>query len=124
MNNAVYQEIFNEFAKYLPQGWKKIIVYLEYGMDSYTFSFYVLLNGNYIKCYDLPGMDEEALLGSYKKIDSIIFGIRNKEIGEWTNATMVVDKEGKMKTEFDYTNLMEEGYLYKKNWKQKYLTVK
>ena len=123
MNNAVYQEIFNEFAKYLPRGWEKLIVYLEYGMDSYTFSFYALLNGNYVKCYDLPGIDEEALLVSYKKIDSIISGIRNKEVGEWTNMTMIVDNEGKMKSEFDYTDLMEEGYQFKKNWKKKYLTV-
>ena len=121
MNNEVYQEIFNEFAKFLPYGWEKLIVYLEYAMDSYTFSFYVFINGQYVKCYDLPGIDEEELIASYRRIDGVISGIRNKEVGEWTNMTMIVDKEGKMKTEFDYTDLLEDGYQYKKNWKKKYL---
>lgn len=121
MNNKVYQDIFNEFASYLPNDWQKMVVYLEYGDDSYTFSFYVLIDGKFIKCYDIPGISEESLIISYNKIDKMIPQIRNKEFGEWSNMTMVVDKEGNMKTDFDYTDLSEGAYQYKKEWKKKYL---
>lgn len=34
---------------------------------------------------------------------------------------MVVSKEGKMHVDYDYTNLSEGTYQFKKNWKKKYL---
>ena len=36
--------------------------------------------------------------------------------------TFIVDSKGKMKTDFDYTDLSEGSYEYKKAWKQKYMT--
>ena len=121
MNNKVYQEIYDELAKYLPVGWEKIVVYLEYGNDAYTFSFYVLVKGKFIKCYNLPGVEEENLLKSYRRIDKVIPKIRNKEFGEWTNMTLVVTNQGDMTTDFDYTDLTEDSYRYKKEWKNRYL---
>lgn len=39
----------------------------------------------------------------------------------WTSMTMVILPSGKMKSDFDYTDLTEGAYQYTKAWKDKYL---
>lgn len=47
---------------------------------------------------------------------------RDKIKGElWSNMTMVIDSDGNMHTDFDYTDLSSGTYQYKKAWKKKYL---
>ncbi|WP_080770502.1 immunity protein YezG family protein [Ruminococcus flavefaciens] len=87
-----------------------------------SFSFYVNENGKYIKCYDLSNVSEEELSVSFEKINTTISIERKKIKNElWSNMTMVVSKEGKMHVDYDYTNLSEGTYQFKKNWKKKYL---
>ena len=113
--------IFSELEGYLPKGWDKLVVYLEYGNGSYSFSFHVKTGGKYTKCYDLPDVSEDALAKSFSKIDKVILKERKKEKELWSNMTMVVDNDGNMHTDFDYTDLSEGTYQFKKNWKKKYL---
>jgi len=122
INEKVYQSIFSELEGYLPEGWDKLIVYLEYGNGSYSFSFYVKADEKYIKCYDLPHISEDALAKSFAKIDKAVLKERDKEKESWSNMTMIVDSKGNMHTDFDYTDLSEGTYQFKKNWKKRYLT--
>ncbi len=122
ISDTVYQSIFQDLEAYLPRGWEKLVVYLEYGADSYSFAFYVKENGTYIKCYDLPEVSEEALAQSFSKIDQYVLEERKKEKEPWSNMTMVVSRDGQMHTEFDYTDLSGGTYQFKKNWKEKYLS--
>ena len=46
---------------------------------------------------------------------------RMKEKELWSNMTMVIEPSGFMHTDFDYTDLTEGSYVYKKAWKAKYL---
>ena len=122
MNEKVYQAIFNTIAPLLPEFWDKLVVYLEYGEDSYSFSFFYSDGKKYIKCFDIPGVPEEALFTSFKKIDQVVTPERNKIKGDlWSNMTMIVDSDGNMHTDFDYTDLTFGAYQYKKAWKKKYL---
>lgn len=121
MNETVYQNIYEELNKYLMSGWEKLVVYLEYGNTSYSFSFFVKNGKDYLKCYDLQGVSEDELAKSFKKIDNLISKERGKLKDVWTNMTMVVDNEGNMHTDYDYTDLSEGTYQFKKNWKKKYL---
>ena len=121
MNETVYQNIYEELNKYLMPGWEKLVVYLEYGNASYSFSFFVKKGKDYLKCYDLQGVSEDELAKSFKKIDNLINKERGKLKDVWTNMTMVVDNEGNMHTDYDYTDLSEGTYQFKKNWKKKYL---
>lgn len=122
MNSKIYQEIYNELSKYLLSGWEELIVYLEYGNTSYTFSFYEKINGEYVKCYDFPNVSEEALSSSFEKIEKMVSKERSEEKGElWTNMTMIVSKSGDMHTDFDYTDLSEGTYKFKREWKKRYL---
>lgn len=122
MNEKIYQEIYDELSKYLTSGWEKLIVYLEYGKASYSFSFYVKNKGEYVKCYDMPGVSDKSLDASFKKIDKIVSKERSNDKDEvWTNMTMTVTPTGDMRTDIDYTDLSEGTYAYKKAWKKKYL---
>lgn len=122
ISDKIYQEIYEELSIYLPLDWEKLIVYLEYGKASYSFSFYVKIGDNYVKCYDLPNVSENALDASFKKIDRLVSKERDKEKAElWTNMTMLVAKTGDMHTDFDYTDLSEGAYQFRKDWKKKYL---
>ncbi len=122
INEKIYQEIFDELSKYLTSGWEKLVVYLEYGNASYSFSFYVKIGGSFVKCFDLPQVTEKELDGSFKKIDKIVSKERSKEKSAlWTNLTMIVSSSGDMHTDLDYTDLSEGTYQFKKNWKSKYL---
>lgn len=121
INEKVYQSIYDELYKYIPAGWDKIVVYLEYGKASYSFSFYIRIAKKYIKCYDLPEISDDALAISFKKIDGIVLKERSKEKELWSNMTMIVEKSGNMHVDLDYTDLSEGTYQFKKNWKKKYL---
>ena len=122
LNEKIYQLIFDEISAFLPDGWNSLVVYLEYGENSYSFSFYVKINKRFIKCYDLPGISDEQLFEAFQKIDNAVMMEREKAKGElWTNMTMIVDNDGNMHTDFDYTNLTDCAYEYSKEWKSKYL---
>ena len=121
MNERNYQMIFDELSQYLFQSWEKLIVYLEYGEGYNSISFYEKINNQYLKCYDMPGVAEEELDHSFAVIDKVISKERGKMKDPWTNMTMVVDRSGKMRTDYDYTDLSEGAYRYLKQWKKKYL---
>lgn len=121
ISEKIYQSIYDELDKYLITGWDKLIVYLEYGKASYSFSFYVKTDGKYIKCYDLPEVSEDDIAASFKKIDKLVAKGRKKSKDEWSNMTVIIEKTGKMHADLDYTDLSEGTYQFKKSWKKKYL---
>lgn len=109
--------IYDELSKYLPDSWERLVVYLEHGEDSYAYSFYVKEQGKYVKCFNIEGISEEELYKSFAIIEKEISDERSRQKGElWSNMTMVVESNGKMKTDFDYTDLSIGNYRYKKKW--------
>lgn len=120
MNDKIYQMIFNEVSDFLPDDWSKLVVYLEHGEEAYSYSFYVKMDGNYVKCFDLA-VSEEKLFAAFARIEKYVSKERNKLEKCWSNMTMIVDNRGNMKTDFDYTDLSNGNYQYKKAWKKKYL---
>lgn len=121
LNSKIYQMIFDELVPYLPDSWESLIVYLEYGQGSYSFSFFVKQNGKYKKCYDLDNLSENELMTSFQKIDTFVSPERDKAEFLWSNMTMIVNNSGNMHTDFDYTDLSSGTYQFKKAWKKKYL---
>lgn len=122
MNDKIYQLIFDEISNFLPANWTKLVMYLEYGEESYLYSFYVKTDGKYVKCYDLD-VSKKNICDAFSRIDDEVFKERSKldKDKRWTNMTMVVDDGGNMKADFDYTDLSNGNYQYKKAWKKKYL---
>ena len=120
MNDKIYQMIFNEVSDFLPDEWTDLIVYLEHGEEAYSYSFYVKTNEKYVKFFDLD-ISEEKLLAAFARIEKKVSKERSKLDKCWSNMTMIVDGNGNMKTDFDYTDLSRGNYQYKKAWKKKYL---
>ena len=122
ISEKIYQSIFDEVSIYLPSSWDRVVIYLEYGESSYSISFYVKESGKYTKCYDLKGVSDEELYRSFKKINNAVAKQRNAIDGDkWSNMTMSVESSGKMKVDFDYTDLTEKAYQYSREWKKRYL---
>lgn len=122
INENIYQYIYDELSKYFTPNWSNLIVYLEYGNASYSFMFYIKEDDKYVKCYDIPNVSEKEIAKSFANIDKLISRERNNQEDKcWTNMTMIVTKTGQMHTDFDYTDLSEGNYQFKKNWKKKYL---
>ena len=122
INQNIYQSIFDELSKYLLPCWTKLVVYLEYGNTTYSISFYVQADGTFTKCYELLNVSQDELAKSFSYIDKMVSKERNSSKSDlWTNMTMTVSNTGKMKTDFDYTDLSEGTFQYKKQWKEKYL---
>lgn len=120
MNEKIYQMIFDEVSAFLPSEWSDVVIYLEHGEEAYSYSFYVKVDGKYIKCFDL-GVSENKMLTAFARIEKKVSKERSKLDKCWSNMTMIVDNEGNMKTAFDYTDLSRGNYQYKKDWKKKYL---
>ena len=122
INDKVYQAIFDGIRPYLSIAWDKVVIYLEYGDASYSISFYVKKGGSYVKCYDLEGVSDDNLYKSFKRIDRAVAEQRKAIIGDkWTNMTMIVEQSGKVRVDYDYTDLTQDAYQYSKKWKKKYL---
>ena len=118
----LYQKIFSELDRYLPENWDKVVAYFEYGEESYSFSFFVKEREKYTKCYDLPGVSQGDIMKSFSSIDKILCAERKKnKSGLWSTMTMTIESNGHMKTDYDYSDLSTGTYQYKKNWKEKYL---
>ena len=59
---------------------------------------------------------------AFKQIDNMVMKERSKAEGSlWTNMTMIIEPDGKMHVDFDYTDLSENAYKYSKQWKKAYL---
>ena len=58
---------------------------------------------------------------AFENIDKFVDQERKKGSESWTNMTMIVTSDGNMHADFDYTDLSEGSYKYKKDWKAKYL---
>lgn len=120
MQDNIYQQIYNELDSYLPNRWNKLVVYIEYGVDSYSISFYVTTEGKTVKCFDLAYIDESQLLDTFSRIDKIVGPERKKEVDKWSNMTLVIEGEN-FHADFDYTDLSKGSFAYKREWKKKYL---
>ena len=63
------------------------------------------------------------LIKVFMNIDKIIKVERDKldDKSKWSVMTMIVDADGNMKTEFDYSDISEDSIGYEQNWRKKYI---
>lgn len=121
--DRVIQQIFDRLDPVLPSDWTEVVFYAEYDMVSYSMEFYVKQGRDYVKCFDLPGSSRSDLLSTFSEIDKVI-GIERKDLSDkdlWTNMTMSIQSNGKVRVDYGYDDLTQDSYEYKKRWKRKYL---
>lgn len=123
MKATVFQSIFDKLQDYLPQQWDQIIYYALYMADSYSMKFYIRRGDEITDCFHLPGISRVRLAKTFMAMDKDITAAR-KELAQkdlWSVMTMVVDSQGNMKTDFDYTDISESSIEYVRQWEKKYL---
>lgn len=124
MNNEIFQNILDMMMPMLPEEWKKMILYVGYTSGSYSMKFYTADKNNvYTDCFSQKGANKTQLIKLFMDIDKILDKERNAldDKNKWSVMTMIVDNNGKMNTEFDYTDISENSIAYERNWKEKYL---
>lgn len=124
MNEKIFQEVFDLLQDFLPQNWTKTILFAGYTKGSYSMKYYCRTgNGIFIDCFSLDGVSRANLLKLFVNIDKILSKERESldDNSRWTVLTMMVDRDGKLKTEFDYDDHSEDMLAYEKEWKKKHL---
>ena len=123
MSNDVLQKIFDTIEPVLPEDWKKMILFIGYTAGSYTMKYYTSDNtGKYTDCFSLEGVNRSQLTKVFMGINKILKTERDKldEKNKWSVMTMIVSSDGKMRAEFDYSDISENAIAYERKWKEKY----
>ncbi len=124
MNNDVFQIIFDILQPALPDGWKKVVLFVGYTAGSYTMKYYTSdAEGVYTDCFCQKGASKAQLIKLFMSIDKAVSTERKvlDEKNRWSVMTMIVCSDGSMKTEFDYSDISENAIAYERSWKEKYL---
>ena len=117
MNDKIFQEIFDRLQDYLPEDWKRVIYFVGYTKGSYSMKFYTQNEeGEYFDCFHLQGITKGQIIKLFMDIDKIISKERAKlaDKDKWSSLTMRVEKNGAMKTDFDYEDHTDDMVLYEK----------
>ena len=69
----------------------------------------------------MENISDDDIFTAFENIDEALSQEWEKETEPWSNMTMLVDNSGNMKTYFDYTDLSEGNFEYKKIWENRYL---
>ncbi len=124
MNEEIFQKVVDMIQPYLPNGWKQVILYVGYTAGSYTMKYYTKdSNGDISDCFSQEHINKAQLIKLFMSIDKVLGAERNNlsDKNKWSVMTLVVSEDGKMKTEFDYTDISENAIAYEKSWKEKYI---
>ncbi|MCR5607854.1 MAG: hypothetical protein K6G26_02170 [Lachnospiraceae bacterium] len=122
MNEKSFQLIFDKLQDYLVDGWESLAFYAIYFKGSYSMKYYTKVNGKYVDCFELGKWSDMDLMKLFMSIDRVIAPERNALNGDkkWNSMTFIVNSEGDMKTQFDYSSIDDE-ITYVSEWKQRYL---
>ena len=127
VNNMIkisFQKIFDILSENVPDNWQKIVLYVEYGEESYLIKYFVKNStGKYLDCYAFDFLDEKSLNEVFSDINNIITPARKNASPKdlWYVMTMIVDDTGCFRTEYEYEDISEYSIEYYMKWKKKYL---
>lgn len=119
-----FQAIVNTLQTVFPKKWDKIVFYAEYTSGSYSMKYYFkLASGEYKDCYSIKEINKTQFIKVYKDVDKILSKERDSLSNEkkWFAFTLILNADGKFKSEFDYNSHEEKVLQFQENWKKQYL---
>lgn len=122
--NLNFQEIIDKLLNILPIEWQDAIFMAEYTSGSYSMRCYVSLGDKVYKdITQISGASKVQIVKTYKSLNNDFQKNRAKleEDECWNAMTIIFDKSGKFKTDFDYDKHEEKVLDYLKNWEKKYI---
>lgn len=124
MNDAIFQKVIDIIQPNLPARWKRVIFFAGYTQGSYSMKYYTQDDkGEYTDCFNHKNLNRAQVMKMFIDIDRILSAERSSlsENNKWSVMTMIVSKDGAMKTEFDFTDISENAIAYEQAWKKKYI---
>lgn len=119
------QSITSVLESTLPSDWNTVVFYAEVSEGAFSMEYFVKQAGgdNFIKCYDLPGIQKAQLMKGFIALNKVISAERNalKEDKRWNSMTLTLHANGKFKIEYDYSDITDKPYARKQAWKKRYL---
>lgn len=126
MKLDLFQGIYEKIALYLPTKYEKVVFFADHHPSSYKFEFFVFFSATeWTKCYDLQGIDLEALLERYEEINMLIDAVKEQDpvTNHWDILTMTIEKTGQFHADYEYKDSDFDGYRHNAIWRYKYLKV-
>jgi hypothetical protein len=124
MNSDIFQNTFDLLLDYLPTDWNKLIFYAAYANGSYSMKYFTKSeDSGWIDCFSQKDITRSDLIKLFIKINNSLSKERNdlSDKDRWTVLTMIVDSNGNMTSEFDYTDISDCEIEYERDWEKKYL---
>lgn len=123
MSENTYNLIFNKIKRYAPHGWDKVVFHAKYIPGSYSMNFYFKKGNKYFDSYSLVRNNLNLMNSCFSEINNIILPERKAlpPKDRWTVMTLTVDKNGKFKTNFDYSDHTDKELTWQDDWKKTYL---
>ncbi|AFS78663.1 hypothetical protein Curi_c16560 [Gottschalkia acidurici 9a] len=132
--NDIYRQIAETVNEMIPQEWIKFYFYAQISEDGGSTYFYYLPASNlesYEYSLEIPykyKVDEQKFKTNKRKLFALAESMRevfkNENQKLWYSFTLILDRTGKLKVHFDYTNLLDSDYSFSDQliiWKYKYL---
>lgn len=124
MNSDIFQNTFDLLLDYLPADWDKLIFYAAYTNGSYSMKYFTKSeDSGWIDCFSQKDITRSDLIKLFIKINNSLSKERNdlSDKDRWTVLTMIVDSNGNMTSDFDYTDISDCEIEYERKWEKKYL---
>lgn len=118
-----FQKVYELLDDILPDQWKKIAFYVQYGDDSYSMKYYYKDNSDvYHDCFE-NGITK-SMRKTFDRINKYILSFRKKTPTKnelWSVMTMIISSDGKFKVDYDYSDISDDPVGYTLRWKKQYL---
>lgn len=122
IENNPYQKIYELIEPTLPEGWNRVLLYMEYSDDSFMMKYFVnFLDKGFVDCYDLPDVADDQLTDLFMEIDDILSPARDELKEKWTIATLDISSEGHFNCDFEYIDHEFDVIENFNKWKEKNL---
>ena len=123
MIDISYQNIFDIVRPSLPENWTRIVFFFAFMLDTCEIMYFVQLNSmEYVDCFHL-NQDREELVSKlsrlYKEVQYGMKEITAEKI--YSVITVVIDADGNMHADFDYTDITENFDSYYNSWMNQYI---
>ncbi|KZE37610.1 cytoplasmic protein [Bhargavaea cecembensis] len=130
-NENLYTDIANTVLEMIPEKWGWVKLYAEYWDGYYKCYFYYSPAGSGEHVYSLDIPDEyEVSQETFDRLDEQLYDhvkalwneSENQDEDPWTNLTLSLQNDGKIKIDYDYSDLSDLNPLEKrKRWESDYL---
>lgn len=111
MSNEIFQKVYDMIHPFLPKGWKKMVLYVGYTTGSYSMKYYISdKDGMYTDCFSQKEISKAQIIKLFMDVDKILASERKTldDKSRWSVMTMIVKRNGNMRTDFEYSDISEK----------------